>query len=126
LFARAVLGRVEVDGALVESWAKWNALARDPLTKWTAIGAQLVNTYGPLWRRAPYKAGRPAETYGVPDPDVPIAMQWASELAAQGRCGDPVQVMREWTALDLIMAVEVAARAAEVSRRASEAARKGA
>jgi len=124
LFERTVLDRFEVDGQHVEDWQRWRELELPASARWVVLGAQVSQTFGPLWSRAPYelRAKKP-ETYGVPSPGSPKAVQWAAALARQGLASVD-EILSVWTPVRLIEVVETAAEAAEIQRRASDAASK--
>jgi hypothetical protein len=127
--ARAQAGAAAIRraGGLVTTILRTSTLERvGPSAKWRLLAAQISQTYGPLWSRSPYKAGRrKANDYGVPLPNASRTTQWAAELARQGYAASTMEIMREWTPADMIDVVESAARNAEIQARAGDAAREG-
>lgn len=124
VFAASVIGRLEVDGGLIEIPSDYAALRWPWSAKWQVLAAQLRQTYGEMWTRSPYRLRSEVNTHGVPEPkSVPLAVRYADTLAAQGHASSPREILREWTPLDMIEIIESAAYSAERERRAYQAAR---
>jgi hypothetical protein len=124
-WSRLVLGRLKVDGALIEDVVDWQGTRFSWRAKWAVLVAQLRQTYAPLWTRSPYKVRVPDDGLNVPAPtDVPMAVQWADALAVQGHATSAQEVLLEWTPVDVIHAVENAAFRAARERLAYERARR--
>jgi hypothetical protein len=114
-----VLDRLRVDGEVIEDGRDWAELRWSPLVKWRAMAAQVRQTFGPLWTRSHYKLRSTAKDHGVPEPDgVPQASRWADELARAGHARSKMEILYEWTPVDMIDTVEGAAYTAERERRA--------
>lgn len=125
-FEGMVLGRLKVRGELIETFGDWQALGLHPLAKWVALAGQVKATFRPLWLRSPYRLRAQPDKDGVPEPkSVPLAVRWADALAAQGRASSAVEILREWTPVEMIQVVESAAYQATRERVARERARGG-
>lgn len=123
VFGVLVLGRLEVDGEVIEDARDWARAGLPPVAKWQAMAAQLRQTFGPLWLRSPYTMRAKVKDYGVPQPKgVPVAVRWADALAKLGVVGSSREMLIEWTPVEMIERVENAAYNAEVERRAYVAA----
>jgi hypothetical protein len=126
-FGRLVLGRMRVGEDYIDTARDWARLGFGPLAKWQAFGAQVQQSFGPLWTRSPYTLRVPAKDYGVPEPKgVPTATRYAVELARAGLARSPREILDEWTPVQMIEVIESQTYAAENERRAHEAAKSGA
>jgi hypothetical protein len=125
-FRRLVFGKLEVGGRPISTPREYADARLRPLDKWRLLGAQIQQSYGPLWLRSPYRLRSRREDYGVPRPkDVPLAVAWADSLAVRGSASSSIEILTRWTPVQMIQVVEVAAQQAEIERRAAERARKG-
>jgi hypothetical protein len=125
-FRRLLFGKLEIDGRRVATPREYVEAGLRPLDKWRLLGAQIQQSYGPLWLRSPYRLRSHREDYGVPRPkDVPVAVAWADSLAVRGSASSSIEILTTWTPVQMIQVVEVAAQQAEIERRAAEHARKG-
>jgi len=126
LFGAMVYERLTVGGSVVADGRDWMALNWAPQWKWHAMAVQIRQTFGPLWTRSPYQTRGGAVTDGVPEPvDVPLAVQYASNLTKQGYASSPEDVLRTWTPVRMVEVIESAAYAAERERVAYEKAKAG-
>lgn len=124
MFGRMVLERFQVDGQLVEEIEDWHELGFGPMVKWQVMGAQMRQTFGPLWTRSPYDSGLRKKDYGIAMPkSVPIAVMWADSLAKLGSASSSAEILKEWTPVEMIDVVESAAFAAATEQRAMDEAR---
>lgn len=118
---RMLLGRLEVEGTIIDEWSDFKMGARG---RWRAVAAQVAQTFGPLWTRSPYRLRSKVETYGVPEPKgVPVAVRWADTLAKQGSASSSHEILTVWTPVRMIEIVEATAYAAERERRAMDRAK---
>ncbi len=110
VFDMMVLGRLSLDGVVIEDARDWAEAGMPWAAKWDAMGAQLRQTYGPLWTRSPYTRRTVVKDYGVPVPKgVPIAVRWADNLAKRGSASSSLEILTEWTPVRMIEIVENAA-----------------
>lgn len=126
MFGGLVLGRLRVGDEEIETARDWQALGFRPRAKWQAMAAQIQQSFGPLWMREPYRLRTPSKDYGVPAPKgVPVAVRYAHELAKTGVASSAREILKEWTPIEMIEAVESQTYTSEVERRANESARNG-
>jgi hypothetical protein len=124
LHERCVLGRLRVEGELVEDVRDWSALALHPSARWQALAVQIRQTFGPLWTRSPYKLRCPKVADGVPEPTaVPVAIRYAATIAERGYASSTHEVLTQWTPVRMIEVVEAAAYDAARRNAAYEQAR---
>lgn len=124
VFGRMVFDRLTVDGVTIEDWDAWDSAGLGSVGRWRVLAFQLEQTYQPLWVRKPYSVRKKkGKDYGVPLPDtVPLATQWANNLAKMGYVASAHDVLVGWTPSQLMDAVDMAAYQAETERRAMAAA----
>lgn len=118
-------GRLKVGDALIEDAEAWSVAGLRPMAKWVVIAAQIRQTFGPLWTRAPYQLRSESKTYGVPEPSsVPLAVRWADNLAKNKSASSSHEILTTWTPVRMIEVVENNAYQNEIDRRAHEAAKR--
>lgn len=122
VFERMAFDRLKVDGMLIEDWADWAATGLGAAARWRLFTFQIEQTFQPLWTRKPYSLRtKGGKDYGVSVPDaVPMAAQWANNLAKMGYVASAHDVLVGWTPMQLMDAVDMAAYQAEIERRAME------
>lgn len=120
LFKEMVLGRIRVTDTVVEDAIDWDSVGFSAIDKWMLFGAQLRQTFGPLWTRSPYTVrGKEEKGSGIPEPkSVPMAVRWADNLARLGSASSSREILEEWTPVQMIEIVESAAYTAMVEQRA--------